>query len=92
VRCGDRSRQGQTGMMSLWTTGIIPLEATWRRADRKPVRWALHSLPAAIQDMDVNHRGTYIGTPEQLLHGSDVGRGERVTKSVRPAGLKEPLC
>lgn len=38
----------------------------------EPVRWALHAEAAAVEDVGVDHRGSDVAVPEQLLDCANV--------------------
>ena len=42
------------------------------RVARSPAEWASDGTPTAIEHMGIDHRGAYVGMPQQFLDGSDV--------------------
>ena len=62
----------------------------------KPIQRALHTTPALVEDVRVDHRGAYVGVPKQFLHRSNIVAGgqkmrsERVPQRVRTDGLGDP--
>src|SRR5262249_10570681 len=88
-------RQTLTGIVPLWLTWIIPLWPPLEQTDGKSVHRALDSLPAAVQNMGVNHSCAHVAVPEQFLHGPDVVpilqqmSCKRMPKRVRPGWLHD---
>ena len=75
----------------------IPAPPPTRRFSRtkQPIRWALDSARASVQDMGVDLRRAHVTVPEQFLHGADivavleqVGR-ERMAEGVARCRLRD---
>ena len=54
----------------------------------QPVEWTANAKPAAVQHVQIDHRRTDIGMPEQLLHCSHV---MTVLEQVRRKGVPEAV-
>ena len=82
-------------------SGIAPDTCfAWLRAPRSerrldPIDRALHAQPSAIRDVRVDHRGTDVGVPEQLLDGADIVSGleemsrKRMAQGVAAHALRQ---
>jgi len=69
-----RRRTSPSGETEKTTT--VGLSRVPRRASAgslQPVGGAQHTLPAAVENMRVDHRGAHVGMAEQFLHRPDVG-------------------
>jgi hypothetical protein len=65
-----------------------------RKSNPEIIQGARYALATLLQDMSVDHGGSHIVMPEQLLNGADVGAalqqvgGKRMAKGV---GACEPV-